>query len=99
MLHFTCDLCGTPMNDERFVVKVAVYPAFDPEEISAGDLEDDHLQDVSEMLDQMEASGNMELEDVSAKTLRFDLCAACRKKYLKDPLARDTGRRLKFSQN
>lgn len=99
MLHFTCDLCGNPMNDHRYVVKVAVYPAFDPEEITEDDVEADHLQDVSDMLAQMEASGKMELEDCGAKTLRFDLCPECRKKYLKDPLARDTGRRLKFSQN
>ncbi|MEX0727042.1 MAG: hypothetical protein WD065_12270 [Planctomycetaceae bacterium] len=87
------------MNDHRYVVKVAVYPAFDPEEITEDDVEADHLQDVSDMLAQMEASGKMELEDCAAKTLRFDLCPECRKKYLKDPLARDTGRRLKFSQN
>ncbi|MDA0836085.1 MAG: hypothetical protein O2955_20665 [Planctomycetota bacterium] len=99
MLHFTCDLCGSPMNDHRYVVKVSVYPAFDPEEITEDDVEADHLKDVSDVLEQMEASGKLELEDCSAKSLRFDLCPECRKKYLKDPLARDSGRRLKFSQN
>ncbi|MFN0197013.1 MAG: hypothetical protein ACKVT0_09720 [Planctomycetaceae bacterium] len=99
MLHFTCDLCGQPMSDHRYVVKLSVYPAFDPDEITAEDIEPDQLQLVSDTIEQMETSGQTELEDCGTKSFRFDICPECRKRYLKDPLARESGRRLKFSQN
>ena len=44
MLHFTCDLCGLQLGDRRFVAKLEVYPAFDPEELDEDDLDVDHLQ-------------------------------------------------------
>lgn len=99
MLHFSCDLCGQQLDERRFVVKLEVYPAFDPEEIDEGDLDADHLQEISEILAEMEATGNDELEDCSFKEFRFDLCPNCHRKFLKDPLGRDATRRLNFSNN
>jgi hypothetical protein len=99
MLHFSCDLCGQHLGDRRYVVKLEVYPAFDPEEFDETDLDEDHLQEVSEMIEEMEATGNCELEDCSAKQLRFDLCPNCRRRFVKDPLGRDALRRLNFSEN
>ena len=34
MLHFSCDLCGTPLHDERHVVKMEIYPATEPRELT-----------------------------------------------------------------
>ena len=42
MIHFTCDLCGKEMNasnDQRYVVKIEAFPGFDPEKLSAEDLD------------------------------------------------------------
>ena len=99
MLHFSCDLCGQPLGDRRFVVKLEVYPAFDPEEFDEQDLDADHLQEVSELIQEMEVTGKSALEDCSSKGFRFDLCSHCRRKFLKDPLGRDAIRRLNFSEN
>ena len=33
MLHFSCDLCGRPLSDRRYVVKLEVFAAFDPDEV------------------------------------------------------------------
>ena len=99
MLHFSCDLCGQPLDDRRFVVKMQVFAAFDPEEIDEDDLDADHLQAISEKLEQIEATGIYDLEDCSSKGLRFDLCSECHKRFLKDPLGRDALRRLNFSEN
>ena len=99
MLHFSCDLCGQQLGEQRFVVKMEVYPAFDPEEIDESDLDCDHLQEVSDIIAEMEATGNFELEDCGSKYLRFDLCPGCKQEFLKDPLGRDALRRMNFSEN
>ncbi|GAB4135442.1 MAG: hypothetical protein Tsb009_01710 [Planctomycetaceae bacterium] len=99
MLHFSCDLCGRHLDDHRFVVKLEVFPSFDPDEIEESDLEADHLQEVAEELDKMEMTGQTEIEDCEARDFRFDLCPACRRKFLEDPLGRDATRRLNFSEN
>lgn len=98
MLHFSCDLCGQPLEDRRYVVRLEIFPAFDPEGISEEDLDADHLQEVADEIHEMEMTG-VELDDGSSKTYRFDLCPRCHEKYAKDPLGRDALRRLNFSEN
>ena len=99
MLHFSCDLCGRHLGDRRFVVKMEVFASFDPEDIHESDLELDHLQAISEELNECDLSGEQQLEDCSTQTRRFDLCPNCRVKFLRDPLGRDAVRRLNFSEN
>ena len=99
MLHFSCDLCGHQLDDRRYVVKLEVFPAFDPDELTEEELDSDHLAEVAEVIQEMEATGNMELEDHSTKDFRFDLCPRCHQRFLKDPLGRDAMRRLNFSEN
>jgi hypothetical protein len=99
MLHFSCDLCGQQLGERRFVVRLEVYPAFDPEEIDEEDLDADHLQEVAQMIEEMELTGKQLVEDCGSKSFRFDLCPHCHRKYVKDPLGRDGLRRLNFSEN
>lgn len=98
MLHFSCDLCGQPLDDRRYVVRMEVFPAFDPEDISEADLDADHLQDVADEIHEMELTGS-DVDDCNSKSFRFDLCPRCHAKYLKDPLGREALRRLNFSEN
>jgi len=99
MLHFSCDLCGKPLNDERFVVKLEVYPAFDPDDIDEDVLDADHLAEISELIEEMELTGEIPEDTCQPKQYRFDLCHNCQMKYVKDPLGRDAARRLNFSEN
>ncbi|RPI76802.1 MAG: hypothetical protein EHM42_14470 [Planctomycetaceae bacterium] len=98
MLHFSCDSCGQPLDDQRFVVQLEVYPAYDPAQIGPADLDVDHLQEVAEALREMELAGD-DLESPQSKTFRYDLCPRCHAQYVKDPLRRDALRRLNFSEN
>ena len=98
MLHFSCDLCGQPLEDRRYVVRLEIFPAFDPADLSEADLDVDHLQEVAEEIHEMELTG-AELEDCNSKSFRFDLCPRCHAKYTKDPLGREALRRLNFSEN
>jgi hypothetical protein len=102
MVHFTCDLCGkdlTPTRDPRYVVKMAVYAGFDPNEITEDDLDEDHMEAVAEILQREDGVRPEEIEVQQFKGFRFDLCSCCHKKFVKDPLARDLARSLNFSEN
>ncbi len=99
MLHFTCDLCGCKLGEQRYVVKAECYPAFDPEVLDETDLDADHLQEVAEMIAEVEITGEYDLEDCGTKQFRFDLCPNCQRRFVKDPLNRDARRRVNFSEN
>jgi hypothetical protein len=104
MVHFTCDLCGKDLSatgEPRFVVKIAAVAGFDPNEITADDLDDDHMEAIAEVL-RRDEDLNLNPEDLDAqlyKGFRFDLCPACHGRFIKDPLHRDLLRTLNFSEN
>src|SRR4051812_30207621 len=64
MQHFTCDVCGKPMapgDDRRYVVKMDVYAAHDPAELTDADLDVDQLEEVSQMLSDESAAETTDL--------------------------------------
>ncbi len=100
MVHFTCDLCGkdlTASGDPRFVVKISAFAGFDPNQITESDLDDDHMEAISELL--REESSADDLDASLSREFRFDLCPHCHGKFLKDPLGKESIRVLDFSQN
>ena len=102
MIHFTCDMCGKVLladEDTRYVVKVEVYAAYDPMELTAKDLQDDRTEEIQDLLDEMADIDPEVLEDQVYKSFRFDLCPECHAAYLKDPLGRATRMRARFGQN
>lgn len=102
MVHFTCDLCGkdlTAAGDPRYVVKIEAYAGFDPTEITEDDLDDDHMEAVSQLLQNDEGLSSQELQAQARKGFKFDLCPTCHKKFLKDPLGRESVRTFDFSKN
>jgi hypothetical protein len=102
MLHITCDLCGKDLNpgeDQRYVVKIEAYAVHDPAEITEADLEEDHMEAVSQLLrEEEEHEGTVELTE-PYKNFRFDLCPECHKRFVRDPLSRDLAQKLDFSKN
>ncbi len=102
MIHFTCDMCGKTLladEDTRYVVKVEVYAAYDPMELTSEDLEEDRTDEIQDLLGEMADTDAEDLEDQVYKTFRFDLCPECHAAYLKDPLGRTTRMRARFGQN
>jgi hypothetical protein len=102
MVHFTCDLCGKDMTatgDARYVVKIAAYAGFDPDEITEDDLDEAHMEAISELLQHEAELDPVDLESSSYKGFRYDLCSSCHERFLKDPLNRDPLRSLDFSKN
>jgi hypothetical protein len=99
MLHFTCDLCGCPVSEHRYVVELAITPAFDPAELTQADLDADHLEQIAAILAAGEEAVDEAIEEVSPRRYRYDLCEACAARFRKDPLQRSAGRRLHYSEN
>jgi hypothetical protein len=103
MVHFTCDLCGKelfPEDGRRYVVKMEIYAAHDPAELTEADLDQDHMDEVSQMLMEQETDEPDPDEIAPAyKKLRYDLCAECHKKFLRDPLNKESAQKFHFSEN
>lgn len=101
MIHYSCDLCGKSLSaeDQRYVVKMDVHEAVSP--LSADDDNDiDHLEELGELLEQMGDDDEVEAPAPESCELRFDLCPECQKKFLKDPLGRESAlKQLNFSAN
>jgi hypothetical protein len=87
-----------PETDRRYVVKIEVYAAHDPNELTEDDLDDDHLSDISDLLQQLEETGGDSDVAPAYKQLRYDLCPECHKKFLRDPLNKDAAK-FDFSEN
>ncbi|MEK7369368.1 MAG: hypothetical protein AABZ62_06855 [Planctomycetota bacterium] len=88
MIHYSCDMCGSIIKTEeelRYVVKIEIYPADDYEE------ENEELGSIGDDIAGFDLEDEKGLEEDSAddmeyKTLRFDLCSECHKRYVRDPL-------------
>jgi hypothetical protein len=98
MLHFTCDHCGKELRqgEDHYVVKIEVFAAHDPAEITEDDLEEDHMEAVSQLLQELEDEA-LQVEP-EKKHFRYDLCDGCRKKYTRDPLGKEA-QKFDFSEN
>lgn len=101
MRHFSCDMCGQPLDERRYVVRIETHPAFDPDELTEEDLAEDNLQAVAKLIQEIERTGHNPHDDSDsqAKSCRYDLCPRCHAKFARDPLGRDAVRRLNFSKN
>ena len=104
MLHYSCDACKRPIDPQtgtRHVVKIEVFAAIDDEsacECDAAESDDaDHLEEMQDLLERLdEADAGM---DDDTRSLRFDLCDECRRKFVRNPLGLKRGKQLDFSQN
>ena len=102
MIRYSCDLCGRNLdarNDLRYVVRMEVYAAFDPVASDGEEGDRDHLQEVQDILERMEATESDQIGEDVYQQLRFDLCPECRRKFLKSPLGREGAKLCDFSNN
>ena len=102
MLHVTCDCCGKelrPGDDSHYVIKIEAYAAHDPAEITEADLDEDHMEAVSQLLRDMEDSAAGPDVAEPYKNFRYDLCSECHKKFVRDPLGKESAQKFHFSEN
>lgn len=88
MLHQTCDLCGQELllkSEVRYEVRIEVKAAYDPLELGDEDL--DFRAEIAKVLRQLEGISDAEAQAQVYTLFEFDLCLACQRKYVKNPLA------------
>lgn len=100
MVHYTCDACGKdllPGDDDRYVVKIEAFPAQDPAQLTEADLDDDHMEAISELLNDLE--GEEATLPEPSQHFRYDLCPECHQRFVRDPLGKEHQHKLFFSKN
>ncbi len=91
MIRFECDKCGKPLgaNDAgRFIVRIEAYAASGPIEFTKEELAKSDPDELRRLLDQLKSADPDVIEDQVYRACRFDLCAACHREFLNNPLGR-----------
>ena len=65
--------------------------------VDAPDLDEDHMEAVSQLLCDMEDEGE-KIEEPN-KHFRYDLCPDCHQRFVRDPLGKENQHKLFFSKN
>src|SRR5882724_9898808 len=84
MMHFSCDQCGKEMRanrDPRYVIKIEARAAHDPTELTDDDLDDDHMEMLSELLRDMNEGEESALLLPPRQEFRYDFCPDCYEKF------------------
>ncbi len=93
-----CDRCGETLlldSDVRYRVKIEVFAAYDPLEISKNDLQQNIEGKMEKLIRQMEKMDPEELQDQVHRSFEYDLCPDCQRDFLRDPLGKNLGRIIK----
>ncbi|NLX97638.1 MAG: hypothetical protein GXY83_15830 [Rhodopirellula sp.] len=103
MIRYVCDGCKReldPEEDLRYVVKIEVYAAFDPQRVAEDEDDRDHLQEIQDILERLEDGQSDQIGEDVYQQLRYDLCPECRKRFAKNPLGREAAvKAFDFSEN
>jgi hypothetical protein len=93
MITRICDRCGQPLEDGalRYVAKIQVYAAYDPLNITFEDLAQDHTEEIKKLAEQCRDMTEEELMRGVYVDFLFDLCPACQKVFVADPLNARSG--------
>ena len=87
-MKYICDRCGQPIfeGDLRYVAKIEMVAAYDPLQITFDDLQRDYKAEIRKIIEQTKGMTEEELMCDVHVALKFDLCRACQKALLKNPL-------------
>jgi len=96
-------MCGKSLQSgqqTRYIVQVELFEALDTDSLTEDDLDADHLDEMSEYLEELEEQFSDPAEIPPAhQKMRFDLCPGCQKRFVRDPFSRESTPKLKFSKN
>ena len=88
MIHFSCDRCKCTLDADnmRYVLRVEVQAAFDPCTECAEEEDRDHLLEIQEILERLDANESDDVGEDIYHRQRYDLCADCYRVFLENPL-------------
>jgi hypothetical protein len=102
MIHFTCDRCKRVIDSEqemRYVVRMEIEAVMDPIHEEEPQEDRDHLLEIDEILERVDASESDAIGDDIYQKRRYDLCPQCYRKFTANPLGREKKAALGFSHN
>lgn len=98
MIKYTCDICGKEIQtsvETRYELKLETVPISPPLELEEDDLSQDHLTELSELLNSDNSVPVVQDQGIQRK---YDLCVCCHEKFLAQPLQMVT-MKVNFSTN
>ena len=102
MIQYSCDRCKRVLDsdeDLRYVVRIEIEAKFDGLDDEPDD-DRDHLLELHEVLERLDDTDeDNSVDEEVYRRKRFDMCAECYRKYLKNPLGRELSAPLGFSNN
>lgn len=94
MNGISCDICDKGLlikENVRYEVRIEVKSAYDPMELTEDDLEQASEGEMKQVIDELSKLSQQEAEDQVHKLFKFDLCLACQKEFIKNPLKKPNG--------
>lgn len=88
MMLYRCDGCGAEIKAHalRYTVSIDVRAAYDELIVSLADLIRDHRSEIVALIERMKSCDVQDLEEQVYKKIALDLCPACQKAFVRDPL-------------
>ena len=89
MIRYRCDGCGRDLardGSDHFIVKIEAFAAAGRLEFTVEDLKRDHAAEIRRTIDELTKQSPDEIEDGVYRHFRYDLCSACHRQFLADPL-------------
>jgi hypothetical protein len=99
MKHYSCDLCGRSISEERYTARIEIAAAFDPEKVMPAQPDDDPLEQIADEIEALDDTAQFHLPETGPKHFQFDLCPTCQRRLTRDPLNRAATKQLNFSPN
>jgi hypothetical protein len=87
------------MDEFRYSVRMEVRAALDFESCGEDEADHDHLMELHEILEASEDAESDLIDDDLYQQLRFDLCPACYRKFMRNPVGDKPTVELNFSEN
>ncbi|MBX3396938.1 MAG: hypothetical protein KF841_16405 [Phycisphaerae bacterium] len=91
MIRYRCDGCDEDLardGSNHFIVKIDAFAAAGKLEFTREELERDHAAEMKRLLEELASRSPDDIEDQVYRAMRYDLCPACHRRFLLDPLAR-----------
>jgi hypothetical protein len=88
MVTYRCDGCGIELPEKalRYTADIDVRAAYDTFEVSLTDLVRDHRAEIRALIERLKHKSPQELEESVYKNIKLDLCPACQRAFIRDPL-------------
>ncbi len=90
MIRYRCDGCALDLEADgsnHYILRIEAFAAAGKLEFTAQDLQRDHQAEIRRVISELENCSPDQIEDQVYRSLRFDLCPLCHRRFLATPLA------------